>query len=425
MARQLRINRLVKASNFLIKCDCIKILNSLIHEETEPSRSWINTILEEVSLKFTKPIYVETVRADACSLINRLINFYTTYADIIRRCPIELLFGMDETMINSKFKGKVLIPDDNNDRIIRKMFKIPHITAVCCHTANGVKLPPMFILPDIQRLPNELLEFDESGRAWFASSPSGWMCRDIFFLWTIHFINWLSLYRQTLPATIRDQRALIILDGHSSRECPIALLLLRNAKVDVLVLPGHTTHVTQMFDVVLAAPLKTEYAKLLAKQLKINGIERGDKAQIAQKRRIAIYCFLSAWDRVCTLHHCTKAAAVCCYYPFKADAVASSIYVREFSEEEEQEYNERIQARTRFDINAKIITQPDILEQIQQMVGKCLQLRHLCIQQYPSYIDYCLHSCVRKLPNNCFFLGRLPPFVNKDGVIRHIPEPSI
>ena len=423
MARELKIKRLNNACNFLIRCDCLKILDSLIGEETEPSRSWINSILEEVSLKFTKPIYVETVRADACSL-RRLIHFYHTYADIIKVCPVPLLFGMDETMINSKFKGKVLISDDNDERVIRKMFKIPHITAVCCHTANGVKLPPMFILPDIHNLPEELYEFDESGRAWFVSSPSGWMCRDLFLVWTLHFINWLSLYRQTLPATIRNNRALIILDGHSSRECPIALLLLRNANVDVLVLPGHTTHVTQMFDVVLAAPLKTEFAKLLAKMLKINGIQRGDKSQIAQKRKLAIYCFITAWDRVCTLHHCTKAAAKCGYHPFKEDAIASSIYVREFDEDEERQYEERLQARTRYDINAKLITEPEVLGKIQEMVGKSVQLQHLCLKIFTNYIDYCQHVCKRKLPNGCYFLGRLPPFVARDGRIHHIPEPS-
>ena len=38
---------------------------------------------------------------------------------------------------------------------------------------------------------------------------------------------------------MRDLRALLIMDGHTSREYPLALLLLRNAKVDVLIIPGH------------------------------------------------------------------------------------------------------------------------------------------------------------------------------------------
>ena len=93
----------------------------------------------------------------------------------------------------------------------------------------------------------------------------------------------MSLYRQTLQANIRSHRALLILDGHASRECPIGLLLLRNAKIDVLTLPGHTTHVTQMFDVILASPLKTEYTKLLNKLLKQWGIKRGEHTLISPR----------------------------------------------------------------------------------------------------------------------------------------------
>lgn len=423
IARGLKLTRLLKATELLEKCSCQKLLYTLQAEATEPTRSWVNSILEELQLKFTTPIYVETVRADACSL-QVLIEFYQNNEEIIKQCPIELLFGVDETMINSKFKGKVLIQEENDDKILRKLFKIPHITAVCCHTANGSKVPPMFILPDIQHLPAELYDFDQSGRAWFCSSPSGWMCRDLFLLWTIHFVNWLSVYRRTLSAAIRNKRALLICDGHSSRECPIALLLLRNAGVDVLVLPGHTTHVTQMFDVVLAAPLKIEYAKLLSKLLRINGINRGDKSQIAQKRKLAIYCFLTAWDRVCTMHHCAKAASVCGYHPFKADAIAQSVYVREFDQQEEEQYLERVRNRTRFDINGKVITHPDVLQQILEMVSKSIQLRHLCFPIDTSYSIFCKRVCTRKLPNSCYFLGRLPPFVNADGQVINFPEPN-
>lgn len=430
MARELKLSRLHKACNFLIKCNCPTILASLNKEETEPSRSWINSILEDVSLQFSTPIYVETARADACSL-RRLINFYSTHEELIKQCPASLLFGADETMINGKFKGKVLIAQENENteqtkkkKVVRKMFKIPHITAVCCHSANGAKLPPMIILPDTKHLPPELYEFDENGTAWFCSSPSGWMCRDLFLIWSIHFINWLSIYRKTLSVTIRDKRALLILDGHSSRECPLALLLLRNARVDVLVLPGHTTHVTQMFDVVLAAPLKCEYARLLAKQMKDNGIKRGDKSQSALKRRLAIYCFLSAWDKVCTTHHCTKAAAVCGYKPFKEDAIASSIYVREFSEAEERDYQERLMRRNRYDINAKLITDPAVLDQIIAMVGKSTHLQHLCEPIGTNYSMFCKQTCHRKLSNNCYFLGRLPPFIDSMGNVHTFPEPS-
>ena len=424
IAREIKVSRISKAIIFLLKCNCSKIAETLSSEdEIEPSRSWINSVLEDVQLQFKKPVYVDSERADACSA-QRLINFYINNKEIIQNCPIQLLLGADETMLNTTYRGKVLVTDDNpSDVILRKNFKIPHMTSLCCHTATGVPLPPFIVLPSLQNLPAELHEFKESGQCWFVSSPSGWICRDLFLIWVLHLINWMSLYRQTLQANIRTNRALLILDGHASRECPIGLLLLRNAKIDVLTLPGHTTHVTQMFDVILASPLKTEYTKLLNKLLKQWGIKRGDKSKIGQARYLAVYCFYTAWQRVCTSHHCRKAAKVCGLFPFNENAVTSSKFVREFTEQEEAEYEARLERRTRFDINSKVITEPEVLSSIAEMVSKCPQLSYLCEEWHGNYSDFCKIRCKRQLPNKCYFLGRLPPFVASDGRIIQIPEP--
>ena len=59
-----------------------------------------------------------------------------------------------------------------------------------------------------------------------------------------------------------------MMDGHSSRECPLALMLLRRANVEVLIFPSHITHVIQMFDVGIAAPLKTSFSSTFKKALK-------------------------------------------------------------------------------------------------------------------------------------------------------------
>ncbi|KAK8882797.1 hypothetical protein M9Y10_045438 [Tritrichomonas musculus] len=80
-----------------------------------------------------------------------------------------------------------------------KNIDIPHITCMCAHTASGTALPLFIILPNsIQSLPVELNEFNDNGQAWFASSKSGLMTRDLFLVWVIHVIHWLSLYIKKL-----------------------------------------------------------------------------------------------------------------------------------------------------------------------------------------------------------------------------------
>ena len=112
--------------------------------------------------------------------------------------------------------------------------------------------PPFVILSELKNLPSELEQFVASQQIYVGSTKSGYMTREMFTFWVICFINWLSYYRLTLPEAIRSKKALIICDGHTSRENPLALCLLRKANIAVIVLPSHTTHVLQMFDVGLA-----------------------------------------------------------------------------------------------------------------------------------------------------------------------------
>lgn len=96
------------------------------------------------------------------------------------------------------------------------------------------------------------------------------MAKNLFLVWAIHVIHLMSLYRTNLEKTIRYKRALLIIDDHGSRECPLALYLFQCNGIDILILPAHTTHITQMFDVCLTHPLKQLSTKLLKQLIKEN-----------------------------------------------------------------------------------------------------------------------------------------------------------
>ena len=65
-----------------------------------------------------------------------------------------------------------------------------------------------------------------------------WVC-DIF-------IPFVERVRTGLNSPRRQ--ALLILDGHGSRDNPTALELLMSHNIDVVVIPAHTSHVTQPLD---------------------------------------------------------------------------------------------------------------------------------------------------------------------------------
>ena len=111
MAREIKINRVNKATQFLIKAECQRILVNITSEETvEPSRSWIDAVLDSLQLHFKKPICVSKVRNDACSL-QRLMGFYSTHEAIILACLPQLLFSVVKTMLSTTYRGKVLVND--------------------------------------------------------------------------------------------------------------------------------------------------------------------------------------------------------------------------------------------------------------------------------------------------------------------------
>ena len=92
------------------------------------------------------------------------MNFYLKFKEIISATSKCLLFGPDETMMTTTYRGKILLPDgDEPHSILMNEFKIPHITALCVHNIIGVHPPPFIILPGLQYLPDELDEFVESG----------------------------------------------------------------------------------------------------------------------------------------------------------------------------------------------------------------------------------------------------------------------
>ena len=418
LALELKVSRLLYASKFLQSINCQKFSTHLnAEEELEPSRQWINNTVSKLGLSLEFPSSMAEERFDASSK-TLIKQFYTMYQQRIEACPRSLLFGADETMLKAVMKQKVIC-ETKHDALLRRESDIPHITAMCCNNVIGNGPPPMIILPNsLQKLPAELKQFELEDAAWFCSSKSGWMNRDLFLVWSVHFLNWLSLYRVSLPSNIRACRALLVVDGHGSRECPLALQILAQQGVDVLVLPAHTTHITQMFDVVLAAPLKKAFTKYMRKLIKENPLNGEEHTQIARLRYYSIISFLSAWQNVRTLKMCTKAAATTGWYPFDADAAASSRYAETRTEEQDQAYLDKRAQRSRLDINAKMITAPDVLQEITEAFSNHPHFSHLTTSPVPpgsSWKTFCLAVCKPQLNNSCYHLSHIPSFVNSNG----------
>jgi hypothetical protein len=264
-----------------------------------PDDSWLGRFMERLGISIMTPENIERARRYHCNVAAVRI-FFDRFSITLKRDP-RLILNCDETHISSRKRFKVLTPQGVLPlRLCRE--KLPHFSAMCTVSASGQKFMPMIILPDLVQLPDELANRAEE--ACFVSTGTGWMTQRCFLLYVHFLLDGLDRYRQTLSPQLRGERFLLILDGHSSRWTYEALWVLKEAGVDVLVLPAHCSHVLQPFDVAIASPLKTAMSRynddddiiVSLQELHHLQITREEPHWLHEKRARLIATFLDAWS---------------------------------------------------------------------------------------------------------------------------------
>ena len=250
-------------------------------------------------------------------------------------------------------------------------------------------------------------------KAWFASSMKAYMTRELFLLWSFNFINWVSNFRQKLAPEIRYKKALLVLDGHVSRECPLALYWMAQHGIHVLVLPSHVTHVLQLFDVALTAPMKNKFSHVFRKTVLEN--DRNFSSKAAHIRYAAVHAAITGWEAACTADNCKNGAKKTGIRPYSVDVLLENPYVRKLNEAEQEQYDRRQNyAARRFMCSGKLMTDENNLLKLVDKLRERPDLQHLTNLvttrsgdnfRYASYVETvnCMKLSDR---NNCRLLSK-------------------
>ena len=108
---------------------------------------------------------------------------------------------------------------------------------------------------------------------------------------------------------------------------------LSNNGVDLVVLPAHTTHVMQPFDVCMSAPFKSHVSQILKTRMKaVTDVLARTTTQAAKKRLTLVHAMLLAWSFVKEPLACSRAFECCGLCPFSPGTVLSNRYGREDSD---------------------------------------------------------------------------------------------
>lgn len=354
-AGELKRKRIQHAIWVLEQMQCFTLAEKFKNKTiNNPHRTWINKVYTMLDAKLLYPVMIDGSRFTACTR-DHIRSFYIKFETLLRTTPPELIFCADETMLDTTLHHKVVIPSS-----MQQYFEgsyegeIPHITAMCCNNIIGDKPPLFILLKERLTVPDELLLLTRT-HIQLASTSSGWMDRWSFLYWTVHFISWYCSYIDNLPTSYKGKAGLLILDGHRSRECPLALELFMAFNINVITLPGHSSHVMQLFDIGIGSPMKRRYTELLKTYLK-DSRKMIRNSVAATLRNCSVHAIVEAWQQTCTPTTCINTARELGYYPYDPEiVVTSNPHIRELTPRELEMLNNR-RATSHLDINNSLLT---------------------------------------------------------------------
>ena len=255
-------------------------------------RRRINELLRQNKFRMRTPKVIEA---------KRCIRYETTYywyhdPDVVRILTTvdpAFLFNADETEINRKggAPGKVACKEGEQPCLVVEDRGGSHVTLFLVISAVGEVMTPTVVLhgppQEYVKCPHLLpqLKFYETG--------NGYMTKECFKQIMVEcFIPYVNNKRKALDdeiamleGKVRDRegtradvhhlqqlksvnkRAALIVDGHKSRYFDETFEVLRAADIDLLVLPAHSSHLTQPLDLKLNGLIKDKFKDWYAQRL--------------------------------------------------------------------------------------------------------------------------------------------------------------
>ena len=118
------------------------------------------------------------------------------------------------------------------------------------------------------------------------------------------------------------------MDGHKSRANYFIANLFDSYGIDVLILPGHTSHLLQPFDVSIASPLKSKFQENITTYDLKHDIDRSTrkKKSLSEIRTMMIRCLLDALSQSATITNIESGFKASVIFPLNPEVPLASKY---------------------------------------------------------------------------------------------------
>lgn len=245
------------------------------------SYKWFRCFMKRwPELNVTKPRSLANYRAKATS--ESTVNDYFQRLDhVLTKFHLkdkpQCIFNVDEKGIQTEHSPPYLVSADSSTPAVTAS-RSATTTILGCGNALGNMMPPFYIFKG-KRFSSDLLKGSSAGSQGIVTD-SGWSNAAAFqvFLNT-HFLKYIQ-------RDSADQTVLLIFDGHKSHINVPVLEWAETHKVELFVLPAHTSHLLQPLDVACFGPLQRIYNSECHRFIRSNpysNITRYNVAELSSK----------------------------------------------------------------------------------------------------------------------------------------------
>lgn len=269
------------------------IKNNFNKQTKKAGEGWLSGFMRRCGdLTIRKPEHTSLSRimgfnkVDVSKFYHNLEEVYNKY-----KFPASRVFNCDETGVNTVGSAVKILAKKGQKQVglISSAERGTNTTVVCCFSAAGFYIPPMFIFKRQRMTP--LLEKDGPPGALYTCSKSGWITEELF-------VKWLEHFQKTTKCSSAEP-VLLVLDNHSSHVSLCAYNFCKANGIVMVSLPPHTSHRIQPLDVVFFGPLKKAINREIDLHLKHKQYERVGQYDIAS-------IFKSAYGRVSSVDKAIK-----------------------------------------------------------------------------------------------------------------------
>ena len=220
-------------------------------------REWVPCFLRwHPELASIHPRSIDAVRIKDCSP-ERLQRWFDDLKKVLAEYNIkpENIYNMDESgfAIGEKEPGRCIINANIRQKFLAKPGHQEWVTVVECVCADGSIVPPLVIFK-AENLSTQWIPASIHGNWRFDCNTKGWTSNK-------HGVQWL---KQCFDPQTRDKAGgeyrLLICDGHDSHITAEFIAHCIDNCILLMILPPHSSHLTQPLDVGVFGPLKKHMA---------------------------------------------------------------------------------------------------------------------------------------------------------------------